>query len=360
MSFPTMVALSAGLHLLLVVLVGLTILIMQFLGFQIPWLNPLQMKQRDIEFVLVHNPPAPPRNPTKNRAEKSSRSGGEKIKNMPQAEPQRAAGAKQPTPKKASAPPSKTSKPTPKASQPVQRPTPQPRQAAQQPSPQPAEQPRKAPPAPKPPTKAPPRQTLAKAPPNPIASAIRTPMPGNPSAVKTGPVVSTPGSGAASGSRGGGAPGPAAIPGSLSRASGSPGGSGGSAGGQRGDGGSGSYTQSGSPGGGGGPAGVDAQAEPDFGPYIAELQRRIKRNWHPPSADRSKRVVAFFTISRDGRLLNVRIQQSSGTEVADAAATAAVRSSAPFRPLPANFRGQSIDVQFIFDYDVYSGASRQR
>jgi TonB family protein len=139
--------------------------------------------------------------------------------------------------------------------------------------------------------------------------------------------------------------------------SGSPtrGGGGGSpGGGPRGGGsaGSGSYNQNGSPGGGGGRAGIDAQEEPDFGPYVAELQRRIRRNWAPPVEDRSKRVVVLFHISRDGRLLNPQIQQSSGSPTADQAAIAAVRASAPFRTLPPAFRGNDIAVQFIFDYEI--------
>jgi TonB family protein len=99
--------------------------------------------------------------------------------------------------------------------------------------------------------------------------------------------------------------------------------------------------------------------EPDFGPYIAELQRRIRRNWSPPVEDRSKRVVALFKISRDGRLLSLRIQQSSGSPPADQAAIAAVRASAPFRALPPNYRGNDIDVQFIFDYEIYGHGSAQ-
>jgi TonB family protein len=122
-----------------------------------------------------------------------------------------------------------------------------------------------------------------------------------------------------------------------------------------GNGGRNSTNQIGSPGGGGGNAGIDAIAEPDFGPYIAELQRRIKRNWTPPSDNRNKRIVALFTIGRDGNLRKLVIQKSSGVASADDAAIAAVRASSPFRPLPPNYRGNEIDVQFIFDYNVYSG-----
>ena len=130
-----------------------------------------------------------------------------------------------------------------------------------------------------------------------------------------------------------------------------------SGGSRSGGGGNGSYNQNGSPGGGGGRNGIDAEEEPDFGPYIGELQRRIRRNWAPPVEDRSKRVVVYFHIARDGRLLSPQIAQSSGSPAADQAAIAAVRASAPFRSLPAAYRGSEIPVQFTFDFEVQGHGS---
>lgn len=99
--------------------------------------------------------------------------------------------------------------------------------------------------------------------------------------------------------------------------------------------------------------------EPDFGPYIVELQRRIKRNWIPPQANRSKRIIANFQVGRDGQLLRAAIAQSSGFPAADEAALAAIRVSAPFRPLPENFRGKDILVQFTFDYEIPANLKKQ-
>lgn len=336
----TSLGLSVSLHIAIVLLLVTTFFILEFLGIIVSPFDRLSLPQRDIEFVLVNNPEAPPRDPnTKNRSDRMTRSGGEKDPTKPEAEPQQAAGQpKAKTPPRPARPAQKPQKAT------------QPRQASQPaPRPQPKPQPRKAPPAPKMPTPKVASNTPAPAP-NPIAPTIRTPMPKSPSAV-SGPVVHTP-SNTSSGASGG-SPGPANIPGRTSVAFSNP--ASGSTG--RGSMGSGPYNQAGSPGGGGGRPGIDALPEPDFGPYIAELQRRIKRNWNPPASDRSKRVVAIFTIGRDGRLLELKIQQGSGVKVADDAALAAVRLSAPFRPLPANYRKQSIDVQFIFDYDVYTGKS---
>jgi TonB family protein len=102
--------------------------------------------------------------------------------------------------------------------------------------------------------------------------------------------------------------------------------------------------------------GVNTSAEPDFGPYVAELQRRIKRNWIPPSGTENKRIVAKFKIARDGRLVSVILSQPSGNALADAAALAAIRAAAPFRPLPTAFKKNDIEIQFIFDYNVFQNA----
>lgn len=94
-------------------------------------------------------------------------------------------------------------------------------------------------------------------------------------------------------------------------------------------------------------------AEPDFGPYMKELQKTIKHNWNPPKGKESKRIVVLFKVAKDGRLLALKIYKSSGNIVADKAALEAVEVTAPFRPLPEKFKGKSVDIQFTFDYNVF-------
>ena len=106
-----------------------------------------------------------------------------------------------------------------------------------------------------------------------------------------------------------------------------------------------------------GSPGIDAIKEPDFGPYMRDLQQKIKRNWEPPKGEESRRVVILFTIARDGRLLSKKIVKSSGLSNADKAAMSAVELSAPFKPLPAEYRESSVDIQFTFDYNVF-GATK--
>ena len=161
----------------------------------------------------------------------------------------------------------------------------------------------------------------------------------------TGPVGS---SSASSGSSG--APSPVTVNSPVGGGYGSAGGRG-----AAGSGGTSSYGRGnpGNPGMGSGPPGINARRDPDFGPYMAELQRRIKRNWQPPKQNNSKRVVLMFKIGRDGRLLGLSVARSSGDPEADRSAMSAVQLTAPFRPLPAEYTNNSIDIQFTFDYNVF-------
>ncbi len=99
---------------------------------------------------------------------------------------------------------------------------------------------------------------------------------------------------------------------------------------------------------------VSAQADVDFGPYMADLQRRIKRAWFPPKGNESKRVVVIFKVHRGGELSNLRLDHASGVAIADQAALKAIENAAPFRPLPAG-AADDVDIQFTFDYNVFSG-----
>jgi len=93
--------------------------------------------------------------------------------------------------------------------------------------------------------------------------------------------------------------------------------------------------------------------EPDFGPYMRELQRRIKHNWHPPKGNESRRIIVLFKVSKAGKLLSLKTIKSSGVFAADVAALKAVNISAPFRPLPKECKDKSVDIQFTFDYNVF-------
>lgn len=96
--------------------------------------------------------------------------------------------------------------------------------------------------------------------------------------------------------------------------------------------------------------------EPDFGPYMKDLQRTIKANWNPPKGNESKRVVLLFNVDKSGDISNVRVHKSSGTTSCDRAAILAVNDSSPVMPLPLEYIGKSVDVMFTFDYNVFGSS----
>ena len=327
--FPLKKALvfSAVAHPLIPCLIWFLISVLAFFGLNLTLFQKPEIKPRDIEFVIINKKEQTPINKnTRLRSDRNSRAGGKND------------------PRKKISEPEQVSRPS----------KPQRSAAEQRPAQQAPRQTSMSKPAPKTP-RVPPRPVLQPKPssapklsihnpfsiPVPKVKAPRavTPM-GGP--VTTGPIGSSSPSGDPSPVMSGG----------------------GKSGKSKGSRGSGYSVGGGDPGNPGpgnsnGSPGIDAVKEPDFGPYMRELQRRIKRNWHPPRGNESKRVVLIFKVSRDGRLLSLNISKSAGNSEANDAALEAVKLSAPFRPLPPEYQGSDIDIQFTFDYNVFSvGGSR--
>lgn len=93
-------------------------------------------------------------------------------------------------------------------------------------------------------------------------------------------------------------------------------------------------------------------ADIDFGPYMAILQRKIKKVWLCPKGCEDKRVVVKFNIHSDGRVSELELDRSSGVKIADQAALNAINEAAPFNPLPAG-ANDPIGIQFTFDHNVF-------
>jgi TonB family protein len=97
----------------------------------------------------------------------------------------------------------------------------------------------------------------------------------------------------------------------------------------------------------------------DFRPYLVQILAAVRRNWMailPESTrfGRSGRVAVQFSISKDGRVPKLVIAVPSGAEALDRAAVAGVSASNPFPPLPPEFRGDQIRLQFVFSYNMAS------
>ncbi len=103
--------------------------------------------------------------------------------------------------------------------------------------------------------------------------------------------------------------------------------------------------------------GVDADHDADFGPYMASLKRRVRRNWNPSDANSTStiRVLLHFKVSRSGDISKMRVTCSSGNPAFDQAAIDAVQRAAPFGSLPNAYKGDFIEITFTFDANVFGG-----
>jgi len=95
----------------------------------------------------------------------------------------------------------------------------------------------------------------------------------------------------------------------------------------------------------------------DFGPYLARVVFAVRRNWYsviPESARLGERgrVGVVFEIVKDGSVPQLRMVASSGSDPLDRAAVAGIRASIPFPPLPQEFTGNHLVLQFIFLYNI--------
>jgi len=95
----------------------------------------------------------------------------------------------------------------------------------------------------------------------------------------------------------------------------------------------------------------------DFRPYLTRILATVRRNWQavmPESArlGRRGRVAIQLSIDRQGRIPKLVIAESSGAEPLDRAAVAGISASDPFPPLPDEFRGEEIRIQFNFLYNL--------
>jgi len=108
-------------------------------------------------------------------------------------------------------------------------------------------------------------------------------------------------------------------------------------------------------------SGLELLSDPegvDFRPYLLQILNSVRRNWFaviPESARiglEKGRVALQFSISRQGDVPKLVISSSSRSQPLDRASVAGVSASLPFPPLPADFKGEEIRVQFVFLYNT--------
>lgn len=96
----------------------------------------------------------------------------------------------------------------------------------------------------------------------------------------------------------------------------------------------------------------------DMRAYNDQLNKFVQSNWVPPLSPVYREVTVFFTITRDGKVTDIRIGGTSGDAQADAAALRAIRSTA-LNPLPKSFRPNFLNSQYTFYIQPTPGTTNQ-
>jgi protein TonB len=96
----------------------------------------------------------------------------------------------------------------------------------------------------------------------------------------------------------------------------------------------------------------------DFGSryswYVRVVNQKVSENWLKyevdPRIQSANRVYVTFDIERSGRPTNIRVEQSSGVPSLDMSALRALQRIDTFGPLPSDYSGSRVSVEFWFYY----------
>ena len=88
--------------------------------------------------------------------------------------------------------------------------------------------------------------------------------------------------------------------------------------------------------------------------YVDAVRGRVALNWLQSTVDPgvrwAPRAVVTFDVLRNGSVANVQVLQSSGNTSVDNSAVRAILSSSPLSPLPGEYGGPKVSVEFWFDF----------
>ena len=91
-----------------------------------------------------------------------------------------------------------------------------------------------------------------------------------------------------------------------------------------------------------------------YGWYVKVVRDKVAENWLKyevdPGIHDARRVYLTFDITRTGQPANIQIEQSSGVPSLDQSATRALQRIDSFGPLPNDYAGNRVSVEFWFDY----------
>ena len=88
--------------------------------------------------------------------------------------------------------------------------------------------------------------------------------------------------------------------------------------------------------------------------YAGLIKQKISHHWKYPEEALEYLIegnlTAFFSLSADGRMGDIKIINSSGHELLDREVIRAIKAAAPFPPFPDTIRVAKLNINANFDY----------
>jgi TonB family protein len=96
----------------------------------------------------------------------------------------------------------------------------------------------------------------------------------------------------------------------------------------------------------------------DFGPYMKRLKFSVQNHWEPlipesamPPVMKKGVVVIEFAITKDGKVMGMKLISGSGDVALDRAAWGAITDAIPLPNLPVAFSGDYLQIRARFYYN---------
>ena len=83
--------------------------------------------------------------------------------------------------------------------------------------------------------------------------------------------------------------------------------------------------------------------------YFRYLPAEVHRHWTPYKAEKDYEITVRFTVHKDGQISDTQIV-STTYPAANPAVLNAVKSGAPYQPLPNSYPKDSVKVQILLEY----------
>lgn len=83
--------------------------------------------------------------------------------------------------------------------------------------------------------------------------------------------------------------------------------------------------------------------------YFEYLPNAVHNNWIPYKSNRDYEIAVQFRIAKNGKVSETKIVNST-CEAANTSVLNAVKQGSPYKPLPKNYKSDSVKAQVVMKY----------